>query len=423
MADIIRGVRGMHDALPEQTPQWQFLEETAQDILQRYGYREIRTPIVERTELFERSIGETTDIVSKEMYTFEDRSGDRLTLRPEGTAGCVRAGIETGLFAPGNAQRIWYKGPMFRHEKPQKGRFRQFYQIGAEAFGLPGPDIDAELILLSARLWRALGINEVVLELNTLGSNESRQAYRQVLVSYFSDHAPQLDQDSRQRLHRNPLRILDSKNPDMRSLIEDAPGMDDHLDQASIAHFGQLKSLLDDAGIPYRVNPRLVRGLDYYNGTVFEWTSGKLGAQGAICAGGRYDGLVEHFGGRPVPAVGFAMGMERILELMSEAQLPDPSPHVYIVSGTPETLNQALSLAEDLRDRLPALRVLTHCGGGSFRAQFKKADRSGAAYAVIVGEEELKAGNVGLKSLRQDAEQENLPRDRLAEELSHRLGL
>ncbi|MBI2969521.1 MAG: histidine--tRNA ligase, partial [Gammaproteobacteria bacterium] len=311
MADTFQGVRGMHDTLPDRTRDWQRLEQLVQGILNRYGYREIRLPVVERTELFERSIGESTDIVSKEMYSFTDRNGDRLTLRPEGTAGCVRAAIEHGLLQAGGALRLWYQGPMFRHEKPQKGRFRQFHQFGAEAFGMPGPDIDAELIALTARLWRELGLADLQLEINTLGTSGARRSYREVLLAYFSKHKKALDEDSLDRLHKNPLRILDSKNPELKSLIDAAPTLDGFLDPGSTQHFAALREILDAVGIGYRINPRLVRGLDYYNGAVFEWVSGRLGAQGAVCAGGRYDGLVEHFGGEATPAVGFAMGIER----------------------------------------------------------------------------------------------------------------
>lgn len=424
MSNTIQGIRGMHDALPENASGWQRLEQVLQGILNRYGYRQIRLPIVERTEVFERSLGASTDIVSKEMYTFTDRNGDSLTLRPEGTAGCVRALIEHGLLQ-GATQRLWYAGPMFRHEKPQKGRLRQFHQFGAEAFGLTGPDIDAELIAMCARLWTELGIADLRLELNTLGTAAARKHYRDALVAYFSDHRKSLDPESRERLERNPMRILDSKDPGMKKLIDAAPSMDGFLDAGSAAHFAELSRLLEAIGIDYQINPRLVRGLDYYNGTVFEWVSDRLGAQGAVCAGGRYDGLVECFGGDAIPAVGFAMGVERVLELYaSSASRPGTdSPHAYLVVAGASAQAHALHLAEKLRDQLPSLNLLTHCGGGSFKSQFKKADKSGAAIALVVGEEELRNGTVGLKPLRGDAEQSSVPASQLAAELKRRLGL
>ncbi|WJW76266.1 histidine--tRNA ligase [Thiohalobacter sp. IOR34] len=402
----IQAIRGMNDILPEQTPVWQWLEGTVRELLQGYGYREIRMPVLEKTELFKRSIGEVTDIVEKEMYTFEDRNGDSLTLRPEGTAGCVRAGIEHGLLY-NQIQRLWYLGPMFRHERPQKGRYRQFHQIGVEAFGMPGPDIDAELILLSARLWRALGLEGVRLELNSLGSPEARAAYRQRLVDYLQAHREQLDEDSLRRLHSNPLRILDSKNPEMQALIEAAPQLAEHLDAASQEHFEQLRARLDMAGIDYRINPRLVRGLDYYSRTVFEWVTDRLGAQGTVCAGGRYDGLVEYLGGRPTPAVGFALGIERLIALLEAqgATPPAPAPHAYLVLVGDQAQPAGQVLAERLRDALPGLRLLVNCGGGSFKGQFKRADRSGAALALILGEDELAAGLLAIKPLRGEGEQ------------------
>lgn len=424
MTQTIQGVRGMHDVLPDQLPLWRRLEDACRRVLDAYGYREIRLPVVEHAELFERSIGGTSDIVAKEMYTFADRNDEQLTLRPEGTAGCVRAVIEHGLLNEG-AQRLWYMGPMFRYEKPQKGRFRQFHQIGAEAFGLPGPDVDAELILLSARLWRELGLDGLVLEVNTLGRPEARQRYRDVLVGYFSGHLDQLDADSCDRLHRNPLRILDSKNPDMQSLIRGAPMLDQYLDEPSARDFALLRAMLDAGGLTYRVNPRLVRGLDYYNNTVFEWLTDRLGAQSAVCAGGRYDGLVAGSGGKPTPAVGFAMGLERLIELAARSTgAPAGEPmHVYLITVGPGAQVQAVQLAERLRDRVPGLRLMLHCGGGSFKSQFKKADRSGAAIALVLGEAELRDGTVGVKPLRGAGDQKNLPLDQVAAELARRLGL
>ncbi len=405
----LQAVRGMNDILPEQTPRWQRLENRVRDLLQSYGYREIRMPIVEKTELFKRSIGEVTDIVEKEMYTFEDRNGDSLTLRPEGTAGCVRACIEHGLLHK-QTQRLWYMGPMFRHERPQKGRYRQFHQIGVEAFGMPGPDIDAELILMTARMWRALGLADVRLEINSLGSSEARAAYRQVLVDYLKAHYDWLDEDSQRRLESNPLRILDSKNPDMQQLIEDAPKLADHLDDESRRHFEALRGHLDAAGVSYIVNPRLVRGLDYYSRTVFEWVTDRLGAQGTVCAGGRYDGLVEWLGGRPTPAVGFAMGIERLVALLeaSETEAVALRPHAYLVLMGDAAIAAGQALAERLRDAVPGLALQVNCGGGSFKSQFKKADRSGAEVALVVGEDELAAGRMAFKPLRGDAGQEHL---------------
>ncbi len=424
MSKNIQAIRGMHDILPEQSSLWQFLESTLRETLRAYGYREIRTPILERTELFKRSIGEVTDIVEKEMYTFEDRNGDSLTLRPENTAGCVRAGIENGLLY-NQVQRLWYTGPMFRHERPQKGRYRQFHQIGAEAFGLPGPDIDAELILMSARMWRALGIDDIVeLELNSLGTAEERAVYRNVLVGYFRQHEAALDEDSRRRLESNPLRILDSKNPELRDVIAGAPSFDDYLGEASRAHFEGLRALLDAAGLRYRLNPRLVRGLDYYCNTVFEWVTEALGAQGTVCAGGRYDGLVEQLGGRATQGVGFAMGLERLVALLEEraGQVEDgQAPQVYLITAGEQSQRHGFLLAEQLRDALPGLRLLTHCGGGGFKSQFKKADRSGARWVLILGDDEVAQGVVALKDLRSDADQTHIPQAQLAESLRARL--
>jgi histidyl-tRNA synthetase len=406
----IQAVRGMNDILPEETPTWRHLEEVVRQLLDAYGYREIRMPIVEKTDLFKRSIGEVTDIVEKEMYTFEDRNGEMLTLRPEGTAGCVRAGIQNGLLH-NQVHRLWYRGPMFRHERPQKGRYRQFHQIGVEVFGLDGPDIDAEHILMTARLWQMLGLaDSVELQLNSLGTAASRAAYRATLVEYLWHHVDGLDEDSRRRLDSNPLRVLDSKNPEMRGIIEAAPKLTEHLDEESREHFATLCAILDDAGVNYTINPCLVRGLDYYGKTVFEWVTNKLGAQGTICAGGRFDGLVEQLGGKATPAMGFAMGVERLVSLLETEHVPEEhyQPHAYLVQVGESAQRQGLLLAEQLRDAIPLLRLETHCGGGSFKSQFKKADKSGAPLALILGDEEVANGTLGIKFLREEAEQKLL---------------
>lgn len=399
----IQSIRGMNDILPSETPLWQYLEACVRDVLSRYGYREIRFPIVEHTELFKRSIGEVTDIVEKEMYTFEDRNGDSLTLRPEGTASCVRACDQNGLLH-NQIQRLWYTGPMFRHERPQKGRLRQFHQIGVETFGMVGPDIDAELILLTARLWRELGISDALtLELNSIGNAESRANYRQALVDYLTGFKDQLDDDSKRRLESNPLRVLDSKDPKTRELLVSAPVLSDYLDDISRSHFDGLCARLDAAGVSYTLNPQLVRGLDYYGLTVFEWTTDKLGAQGTVCAGGRYDGLVEQLGGKATPAVGFAMGIERLvlmletLEVMPEEQA---QADIFIVSVGEKADIEALKIAEQLRDAMPSVKVIINCGGGSFKSQFKKADKSGATVAVVLGEDELQRAEAAVKPLR-----------------------
>jgi histidyl-tRNA synthetase len=410
----------MNDILPEETPSWQFVEEALRELMAAYGYSEVRLPIVEKTDLFKRSIGEVTDIVEKEMYTFEDRNGDSLTLRPEGTACCVRAGIQNGLLH-NQVQRLWYQGPMFRHERPQKGRYRQFHQIGVEVFGLEGPDIDAEHILMTARLWRMLGLaDSVELQLNSLGSVASRSAYRATLVEYLWHHVDQLDEDSRRRLDSNPLRVLDSKNPQMRGLIEAAPKLVEHLDEESKAHFDTLCAILDEAGIRYTINPCLVRGLDYYGKTVFEWVTDKLGAQGTICAGGRFDGLVEQLGGKPIPAVGFAMGVERLVSLLETEQVPQEryQPHAYLVLMGEAAQQRGLLLAEQLRDALPLLRLESHCGGGSLKSQFKKADKSGARLALILGDEEISSNSVGVKFLREEGEQRLLSQDEVTQFLA-----
>ncbi len=414
----------MHDILPEQTVIWQHIEQAARDLFRAYGYEEIRMPLVEKTDLFKRSIGEVTDIVEKEMYIFEDRNGDSLSLRPEGTASCVRAGIEHGLLH-NQIQRLWYNGPMFRHERPQRGRYRQFHQIGVETFGMTGAEIEFELISMCARLWQALGLKEVRLELNTLGHTEERKAYRQLLVDYFSQHTDLLDEDSARRLHSNPLRILDSKNPGMQALIEAAPRLMDQIGDDSREHFLRLCALLDQAGIAYHVNTRLVRGLDYYSHTVFEWITESLGAQGTICAGGRYDSLVEMMGGKATYAAGFALGMERLAEMLVEeqAEMPDNAAHAYLVMVGDAASLQGMVLAEQCRHHLPGLRLISNCGGGSFKAQFKRADRSGAQLALLIGDDELASGTVGVKYLRADTEQAEVKQEKLAEFLDQQFGL
>ena len=415
----------MNDLLPDSSPRWQYLEEKVRTLLQRYGYQEIRMPLVEQTSLFKRSIGEVTDIVEKEMYTFEDRNGDSLTLRPEGTAGCVRAAEEHGLLF-NQQQRLWYQGPMFRHERPQKGRYRQFHQIGVETFGLQGPDIDAELILLSARLWRELGIlDHLTLELNTLGSAAARAAWRSALTQYLENYKDELDEDSQRRLSSNPLRILDSKNTRTQEILQQAPAFDDYLDEESRQHFTGLCQLLDAAGIHYTLNPRLVRGLDYYGKTVFEWTTRALGSQGTVCAGGRYDGLVEQLGGRATPAVGFAMGVERLVLLLETlnvfpAEL-DLTVDVYLTAFGEASQAYSLLLAERLRSEQPSLRIQTHCGGGNFKKQMKKADQSGANLALILGEDEMSRGVAAVKFLRQEKEQTEVAISELALTLKEHL--
>ena len=407
MTEKIQAIRGMHDILPDRTAAWQRFEDEVRRVMAAYGYGEIRLPIVEKTELFERSIGEVTDIVEKEMYTFADRNGDSLTLRPEGTAGCLRACLEHGLLH-NQVLRLWYGGPMFRHERPQKGRYRQFHQIGVEAYGMPGPDIDAEVILLSRRLWSALNLaDRLELQLNSLGTADERLGYRAALVAYFGRYRTLLDEDSLRRLETNPLRILDSKNPALSALIADAPAFSDFLGDDSRRHFDGLREFLDRAGLAYTVNPRLVRGLDYYCKTVFEWVTNELGAQGTVCAGGRYDGLIEQLGGRGAAAIGFALGIERLIELMgdSAAQREAAAPHVYLIQVGQGAEARGGLLAECLRDALPELRLLANCGGGSFKAQFKRADRSGAVIALILGDDEARLGSIGVKPLRGDGAQ------------------
>ena len=413
MAEIIRSIRGMNDILPDVTPYWQAVETALKEVLSGYGYQEIRFPIVEKTELFCRSIGEVTDIVEKEMYTFNDRNGDQLTLRPEGTAGCVRAAMQNGLL--NQTQRLWYMGPMFRHERPQKGRYRQFNQIGVEAYGFNGPDIDAEMILMTARIWKKLGLTGATLQINSLGSTEARLAYRDVLIAYFESHQDELDEDSQRRLHSNPLRILDSKNPAMQALNDAAPKLIDHLDDDSRQEFTTLCQSLDDAGLSYEVNPRLVRGLDYYGKTVFEWVTDQLGSQGTICAGGRYDGLVKQLGGKAATAIGFAIGIERLIALLEATDaLPTiPQVDVYLVAVGETAAKQSLLLAESLRDQIENLKLITHCGGGSFKNQFKRADRSGARWTLILGDDEINQQVVGVKTMA-TGEQETVAWDALA---------
>ena len=425
MAKTIQAIRGMNDCLPEISGTWQKVESVLRQTVASYGYQEIRTPIVESTDLFKRSIGEVTDIVEKEMYTFEDRNGDSLTLRPEGTASCVRAGNEHGLLY-NQQQRLWYMGPMFRHERPQKGRYRQFHQFGVETYGMDGPDIDLEVILLSARFWKAFGIEQhVKLQINTLGSNEARAAYRDMLVAFLKERADQLDEDSLRRLETNPLRVLDSKNPDVQAAIADAPALIDHLDEESKVHFETLCARLTQAGIPFEINPRLVRGLDYYNRTVFEWVTESLGAQGTVCAGGRYDGLVEQLGGKATPAVGFAMGIERLVLLLTtltEEGQDTSFADVYVTAMGDESQSYAIEVAEHLRNSLPKTRIMMHCGGGNFKKQLKRADKTGARLALLLGNDEMQSREVGVKPLRDGQEQVTVSFDALSDKVAEMLG-
>ncbi|BAX52139.1 Histidine--tRNA ligase [Photobacterium damselae subsp. piscicida] len=419
MAKQIQAIRGMNDCLPTQSPLWQKVEGTVKQVISSYGYNEVRMPIVESTHLFKRAIGEVTDVVEKEMYTFEDRNGDSLTLRPEGTAGCVRSGIQNGLLY-NQEQRLWYIGPMFRHERPQKGRYRQFHQFGVEVFGLNGPDIDAELIMMTARLWRELGIHEhVTLELNSIGSLEARAEYRTALIAFLEQHMEVLDEDAKRRMYTNPLRVLDTKNPEIQNILGDAPKLSEYLDQDSREHFAGLCELLDAAGIKYQVNERLVRGLDYYNRTVFEWVTDSLGAQGTVCGGGRYDGLVEQLGGKVTPAVGFAMGLERLVLLMETLEQTEVrrSVDVYMVTAGEGTLAAGMKLAEVLRSQIPDLRVMTHFGSGNFKKQFKRADNVGAVVALVLGENEIAENTVVVKDLR-GGEQITMNQDDVAAKLA-----
>ncbi|MBH9406720.1 histidine--tRNA ligase [Pseudomonas aeruginosa] len=423
MSKSLQAIRGMNDILPEQTPAWRYLERTFAGLLDGYGYSEIRLPILEFTELFARGIGEGTDVVDKEMYTFLDRNGESLTMRPEGTAGCVRAVLEHGLSGGGQVQKLWYTGPMFRYEKPQKGRYRQFHQIGVEVFNLPGPDIDAELIILTWRLWQKLGMADAVtLQLNPLGSSEARARSREALVAYLQERFEQLDEDSQRRMTTNPLRILDSKVESTQALLVGAPTLHDYLDEESIAHFEGLKARLDAVGLRYEINQKLVRGLDYYCRTAFEWVPDKLGAQGTVCGGGRYDGLVSQFGGKPTPGVGFAMGVERLVLLLETlgvipAELNRPADLYVCAFGEPAEL-AALTLAEQLRSAIPGIRLLVNAGAGSFKSQFKKADKSGARFALILGEDEVANRVVGFKPLRDEGEQQSIAWDALPEHLA-----
>ncbi|EKO3966208.1 histidine--tRNA ligase [Vibrio fluvialis] len=420
MAKTIQAIRGMNDCLPTQSPLWQKVEGIVKNVISAYGYNEVRMPIVEETNLFSRAVGEETDVVSKEMYTFEDRNGDSLTLRPEGTAGCVRSCIQNSLINR-DEQRLWYMGPMFRHERPQKGRYRQFHQCGVEVFGLNGPDVDAELIMMTARLWRELGIDKHVrLELNSIGSQEDRADYRTALVAFLEQHIDVLDEDCKRRMHTNPLRVLDTKNPDIQAILGDAPRLSEYLGEESQEHFAGLCELLDAAGIEYTVNERLVRGLDYYNRTVFEWMTESLGSQGTVCGGGRYDGLVEQLGGKATPAVGFAMGLERLVLMMETLGNTDVRRNVdvYMVTAGEGTLTAGMRLVEELREQVPGLRVMTHFGGGNFKKQFKRADKVGAAVALVLGENEVAEKTVVLKDLA-GGEQETISQTEIAGKLAH----
>lgn len=420
MLSRIQAIRGMHDILPEESRLWRHVEGQLCAILSAYGYQEIRFPILEVTDLFKRSVGEVTDIVEKEMYTFADRNDESVTLRPEGTAGCVRAAEENGLLF-NQTPRLWYSGPMFRYERPQKGRYRQFHQLGIEAFGMAGPDIDAELITMTARFWKALGISDhVTLQINSIGSASSRLSYCDALVMYLRKHYEQLDADSQKRLEKNPLRILDSKNPDTQKLLDSAPSLADYLDAESREHFLQLQTLLSANGIAYEVNPRLVRGLDYYGQTVFEWVTTALGTQGTVCAGGRYNGLVEQLGGKPTPAVGCAMGMERLILLkrsLSHVELPERIADIFCIALGNEAKISQMQLTESLRTALPHVRFMLHCGEASLKNQLKKADKTGAVLALVIGDDELNKGQVLIKPLRGAREQQSLPRNQCLEHI------
>jgi len=415
----IRAIRGMNDLLPDDTPHWRRVEDGARAVLAAYGYREVRPPLLEKTELFRRSIGEVTDIVEKEMYTFTDRNGDSVTLRPECTASCVRMCIQHGMLR-GPVQRLWHIGPMFRHERPQRGRYRQFHQVDVEIFGLAVPEADAELVLVSGRLWRTLGLEGLRLELNSLGTRSAQAAYRERLVEYLRAHRDRLDEDSLRRLETNPLRVLDSKNPEMQPVIEAAPMLVDHLDDESRDHLARLREILDAAGVSYRVNPRLVRGLDYYTRTVFEWVTDALGAQSAVCGGGRYDELVSDCGGPPTPATGFAIGLERLVELVraGAGDGVEDTPHAYLVAAGDAAASAAFPLAERLRDQLPELRLVVDGGPGSFRSKLKSADRSGARVALLLGDDEVSAGTVSVKPLREEGAQRSLGHDAVVEWLA-----
>ena len=424
MSTIIEPLRGVHDILPAQAAAWQFLERTTREVFAAYGYEEFRVPIIEQTQLFKRSIGDFTDIVEKEMFSFVDQGEDHITLRPEATAGIARAVISNGLLRAGRL-RVWCMGPMFRRERPQAGRYRQFHQIDAEAFGFEGPDIDAEMILLSARLLRRLGLDRIKLHVNSLGTPASRAAYRERLIAYFSDFESELDEDSRRRLHGNPLRILDSKHPDTQRIVAGAPHLGDSLDPESKQHFDTLCGHLRAAGIEYHVDQRLVRGLDYYTRTVFEWITDSLGSQSTVCAGGRYDGLVAQLGGTPTPGIGWAMGQERIVMLLEKQGkiAPGDMPHVYLIASGERAERAGFQLAEQLREARPDLRLQVNMGGGNFKTQFKRADKSGAQYAIVLGDEEIARGTVGLKDLRRGQAQEECALDRVGERIGILLGI
>ncbi len=415
MSKILQAIRGMNDLLPENVATWQFIEASFRKLMNQYAYAEIRMPIVEKTELFKRSIGEVTDIVEKEMYTFDDRNGDSLTLRPEGTACCVRACLQNGLLY-NQQQRLWYMGPMFRHERPQKGRYRQFQQMGVETFGMAGPNIDIELIAMIARFWKMIGIeNNVRLEINSLGTNVSRTAYKALLVDYLTEHKDKLDEDSLRRLATNPLRVLDSKNPELKEIIVNAPKLLDHLDDDSKQYFNQLCTQLDVLNIKYIVNTSLVRGLDYYSQTVFEWVTDTLGAQGTVCAGGRYDGLVEQLGGKATTAIGFAMGVERLVSMVeqSSVNIEPGAPDIYVIIAGEKAQQYTLPIIEMIRDKQPDVSILANCDGGSFKSQMKRADKSDASYALIVGDDEVAENKVCVKNLRKNEEQQKLNQDEL----------
>ena len=419
MANQLQVIRGMHDILPADMPVWNQLEDEYRALVESYGYRQIRTPILEKTALFQRSIGEVTDIVEKEMYSFDDRNGESLSLRPENTASVVRACLQNGLLQD-QQQRLWYCGPMFRHERPQKGRYRQFYQFGAEAFGMAGADVEAELVFLAERFWQRLGLENIELQINSLGSSACRHRYRAILVEYFRDHHHSLDQDSQRRLLTNPLRILDSKNPEMQELIEAAPQLHDSLDQQSSDHFAELRNILDYAGVSYKVNQRLVRGLDYYCHTVFEWVTETLGAQGTVCAGGRYDGLVEQLGGKANHAAGFAMGCERLISMLQDQGRAnrDHGCDVYLAMRGDNSTAIAHKLSESLRDALPKLGLIVHSGAGSFKSQMRKADKSGAKIALILAESEIESGTITVKFLREEKPQLKIAQSEIASQLA-----
>ena len=425
MGQVVKSIKGVHDVLPDVVHVWHFLEDAVRQVMASYGYSEIRTPILEKTELFSRSIGDVTDIVEKEMYSFEDRNGDFLSLRPENTASCVRAAIQHGLLSNQQMHRLWYLGPQFRRENPQRGRYRQFWQVGAEVYGVAGPYIEAELILLSARLWQKLGLTEHAgLQINSLGNNEDRNRYRDKLVEYLNDHHTALDDDSKRRLNSNPLRVLDSKNPDMAEVISAAPSLLDHLCDESQEHFELLQSSLQQCGVPFEINTRLVRGLDYYSHTVFEWVTDQLGAQGTICAGGRYDGLTEQLGASPTPGVGWALGIERLLALITDAgNAPQvPVPHIYLVLPGKQAIVAGMALAEEIRVAQPSWRVVTNCAGTSMKSQFKRADKSGAQVALVIGEGEIANNTVSVKLLREQTEQQTVSRAQLMGVLQGILG-